>query len=35
MPKKKKEKQIPSTGRAYIVAGMNNTIIKINKDDTK
>ncbi len=33
MPKKKKEKQIPSTGRAFIVAGMNNTIITITDDD--
>ncbi|HOD01205.1 MAG TPA: 30S ribosomal protein S11 [bacterium] len=32
MPKKKKEKQIPSTGRAYIVAGMNNTIITITDE---
>jgi ribosomal protein S11 len=33
MPKKKKEKQIPSTGKAFIVAGMNNTIITITDDD--
>ena len=32
MAKKKKEKQISSTGKAYITAGMNNTIITITDD---
>ena len=32
MAKKKKEKQISSTGRAYITAGINNTLITITDD---
>ncbi|MBW6441932.1 30S ribosomal protein S11 [Patescibacteria group bacterium] len=32
MAKKKKDKQIPTTGKAFITAGMNNTIITITDD---
>jgi small subunit ribosomal protein S11 len=32
MAKKKKEKQISSTGRAYVTAGINNTLITITDD---
>jgi len=32
MAKKKKEKQISSTGKAYVTAGMNNTIVTITDD---
>ena len=32
MVKKKKEKQISSTGRAYITAGINNTIVTVTDD---
>jgi small subunit ribosomal protein S11 len=32
MAKKKKEKQISSTGRAYITAGINNTIVTVTDD---
>ena len=32
MPKKKKEKIINPTGKAFITAGMNNTIITITDD---
>ena len=32
MAKKKKEKQISSTGKAYITAGMNNTLITITDE---
>jgi small subunit ribosomal protein S11 len=32
MAKKKKEKQISSTGRAYVTAGVNNTLITITDD---
>jgi small subunit ribosomal protein S11 len=32
MARKKKEKQIPSLGKAFITAGMNNTIITITDD---
>ena len=32
MARKKKEKQIPSTGKAFITAGMNNTLITITDE---
>lgn len=32
MARKKKEKQIPTSGKAFITAGMNNTIITITDD---
>lgn len=32
MPKKKKEKIITQSGKAYVTAGMNNTIITITDD---
>lgn len=32
MAKKKKDKQISSTGRAYVTAGINNTIVTITDD---
>ncbi|NMB91411.1 30S ribosomal protein S11 [candidate division WWE3 bacterium] len=32
MPKKKKEKIITSSGKAFITAGMNNTIVTITDD---
>ncbi len=32
MAKKKKEKQISSTGKAFVTAGMNNTIVTITDD---
>lgn len=32
MARKKKEKQIPSSGKAFITAGMNNTLITITDE---
>ena len=32
MARKKKEKQISSSGKAYITAGMNNTLVTITDD---
>jgi len=32
MARKKKEKQIPTSGKAFITAGVNNTIITITDD---